>query len=77
MSIITYKYYKRGKCQSCNDVLWTTDLESSVVCSCTEALITRYTIQNCSSITDEEHIAAIIIDFKLNNDDTLNIVEVI
>lgn len=58
-------YYVRGKCNNCGEALWTTGLNQSVVCSCSQSAIVDGVPDNLGTLTDEEHIDAFLIEVNI------------
>lgn len=51
---IEYKY--RGKCNECNDPIWTSNDLESVVCKCGNSNISKGVLSNCLPLLDEEMV---------------------
>jgi hypothetical protein len=63
-----YEYHNRGRCISCKQIIWTTDLTCGTQCACTNAWIGSSSQINIESITDEEFISQIKIEFNIDEE---------
>ena len=54
-----YEYYNRGKCNSCNEIIWVDKHIAQVACSCNMSTICGYSFRpscdGCPYITDCTH----------------------
>lgn len=57
--MIYYSYYNRGKCVSCNQVIWNTSPLNSVQCQCNSAFLSYSTSTNITNVEDDEFILSI------------------
>ncbi len=56
---MNYLYYSRGRCLSCNQIMWNTTSETGVVCQCNQGILSPMSTINIGEINDDEFIAAI------------------
>lgn len=54
-----YKYFNRGKCIFCNQLIWNTTPGTGVVCRCSSASIIGNDFVNVVDPTDSEFILAV------------------
>jgi len=67
---MNYYYCNRGKCSSCSQIMWTTELSTSNECSCYQGLVSCNPSSsiNIVDITDEEFIEAIKLEHGFTED---------
>jgi len=66
--MVTHTYIKRGKCPSCNQIIWTTAVGQGIVCGCSNSYIDiDGTLHNLTSVDDDEHKAAIKTELEISD----------
>tara|TARA_R110002167_G_scaffold324645_3_gene530737 strand:- start:371 stop:652 length:282 start_codon:yes stop_codon:yes gene_type:complete len=66
--VIEYTYHNRGRCVSCEKIIWNTATQGSILCSCTVGVIHPTTSSNVSTITDEAFKEALREEFTITGD---------
>lgn len=75
---MNYYYYNRGKCSSCSEIIWTTELFSSVECSCYNSLLSYNPSQslNIIDISNEEFINAIKQEHSIKEEEEIVLIKI-
>lgn len=78
--IVEHTYFQRAKCNGCNDILWTTDTVSGVVCPCRETEITPDEVLSTMGVgysipTNTEHREAVKLSYGIPTGDTIYLIQ--